>query len=343
MGVSRGSSADQRLDQALGDLAASLDTHRLTFLYFVTARRILDRSRLSNNAGNLETVTKAEMPGYSEMAEDEDIDTEGKFLHRHRNFLNRFADKALSRFGFRRGRRAEGEEGSLPYWVLDDETAHYLEDTSTCVLQSVKAVRQLDDHNACQALMERAASAIRDHRNTRWTSSTVTRWEYLAELDEVIADVKGLEALGVRLDAGHQRTVTDSTVDSDSSAQEGHTNKVESLVPFKEGEDSVFSPSTFDVSNQRVPGEESESAILSSRDSDVEDSSKIPSEHRTRVLTKREAAKFLGKPNPSSGVKWLNQCIKDGAIHCESFNRQSFVFDIREFPGSERAKLRPSR
>ncbi len=60
----------------------------------------------------------------------------------------------------------------------------------------------------------------------------------------------------------------------------------------------------------------------------------IPFQYRTRAITKRQAARYLGRSNEDSGVRWLNRCIDDGIIHCERFSRQSYVFDRRQFPGS---------
>ena len=69
-------------------------------------------------------------------------------------------------------------------------------------------------------------------------------------------------------------------------------------------------------------------------------SSAIPSEHRTKAITLRKAAALLGKPEPSSGTKWLKQCIEDGTISCEKISRQSYVFDLREFPANTHHQLR---
>ena len=65
----------------------------------------------------------------------------------------------------------------------------------------------------------------------------------------------------------------------------------------------------------------------------------IPTEHRSKPITKTRAAKLLGKPNADSGVEWLNNCIEDGTITCETLSRQSHVFDIRAFPDSVQGQL----
>jgi hypothetical protein len=69
----------------------------------------------------------------------------------------------------------------------------------------------------------------------------------------------------------------------------------------------------------------------------------IPAEFRSKPLSKKKAAQLLGKPNEDSGVKWLNACIKDGTIRCEDHTRQSFVFDLRQFPESVHDQMRPDK
>lgn len=69
---------------------------------------------------------------------------------------------------------------------------------------------------------------------------------------------------------------------------------------------------------------------------------KIPAEFRTKAITKKLAAKLMGRPNEDSGVKWLNQCIEDGSIICEKLSRQGFVFDIRDFPEHVHPQLSPT-
>jgi len=69
----------------------------------------------------------------------------------------------------------------------------------------------------------------------------------------------------------------------------------------------------------------------------------IEAAYRTRPLTKKKAAKLLGRDgDTSSAVKWISNCIKDGTITAEKLNRQNFIFDIREFPKDSHAKLKAS-
>lgn len=68
----------------------------------------------------------------------------------------------------------------------------------------------------------------------------------------------------------------------------------------------------------------------------------IPAEFRTKAMSKQQAAGYLDHPNPDSGVRWLNRCIDDGTIRCEQLSRQSFVFDIRQFPKTVHRLILPS-
>lgn len=70
---------------------------------------------------------------------------------------------------------------------------------------------------------------------------------------------------------------------------------------------------------------------------------KIPPEFRSKPIAKKVAAKLLGRGCEDSGVKWLNDCITDGTIACEGLSRQSFVFDIRQFPESVHPRLLPPK
>jgi hypothetical protein len=67
----------------------------------------------------------------------------------------------------------------------------------------------------------------------------------------------------------------------------------------------------------------------------------IPPAHRTRAMTKQRAARYLRGGNADSAVEWLNKCIIDGTITCETLSRQSHVFDVRQFPESVRDSILP--
>jgi hypothetical protein len=68
----------------------------------------------------------------------------------------------------------------------------------------------------------------------------------------------------------------------------------------------------------------------------------IAPEFRTRAMTKRKAAGYLRGGNSDSAVEWLNNCIGDGTISCETLSRQSHVFDWRQFPESVRKYILPN-
>ncbi len=68
----------------------------------------------------------------------------------------------------------------------------------------------------------------------------------------------------------------------------------------------------------------------------------IPVEHRSKPITKKKAAKLLGRSgNEGRAVEWLNNCINEGTISCMEMSRQSFCFDIRQFPKDKHQQLSP--
>ena len=70
----------------------------------------------------------------------------------------------------------------------------------------------------------------------------------------------------------------------------------------------------------------------------------IAPEHRTKPITKKKAARLLGREgDASAAVEWLSSCIRDGTIKAEKKTRQSYVFDIREFPEEQHDKLKASQ
>jgi len=68
----------------------------------------------------------------------------------------------------------------------------------------------------------------------------------------------------------------------------------------------------------------------------------IPIEHRSKPIAKNKAAKLLSRTgNEGRAVEWLNNCINEGTISCVKITRQTFYFDIREFPTDKHPQLRP--
>ena len=68
----------------------------------------------------------------------------------------------------------------------------------------------------------------------------------------------------------------------------------------------------------------------------------IPIEHRSKPIAKNKAAKLLGRSGDEGrAVEWLNKCINEGTISCVKMTRQTFCFDIRDFPTDKHPQLRP--
>lgn len=75
-----------------------------------------------------------------------------------------------------------------------------------------------------------------------------------------------------------------------------------------------------------------EGRLLALQDANKAGATGIAAEHQTKPISKKKAAKLLGKPDESSGVRWLNKCIEDGTIRCTQRSRTAYVFDRRDFP-----------
>ncbi len=72
------------------------------------------------------------------------------------------------------------------------------------------------------------------------------------------------------------------------------------------------------------------------------DTKEIPVEYRTKPMTKKRAARLLGKTGDEGrAVEWLNKCIEDGTISWQLASRQSGFYDTREFPPSKLREIQP--
>ena len=70
---------------------------------------------------------------------------------------------------------------------------------------------------------------------------------------------------------------------------------------------------------------------------------RILPEYRTKPITKIRAGRLMGREGDrSSATNWISNCIKDGLYQVEMHSRQSFVFDIRDFPEGSHDQLRVS-
>jgi hypothetical protein len=96
-----------------------------------------------------------------------------------------------------------------------------------------------------------------------------------------------------------------------------------------------------DFSNEHIHAELS-TELTSAANMLADSTGPIPAEFRTKAMTKQQAAAYFNRPNPDSGVRWLNRCIADELIRCEPLSRQSFIFDSRQFPASVQHLLFPT-
>jgi hypothetical protein len=70
----------------------------------------------------------------------------------------------------------------------------------------------------------------------------------------------------------------------------------------------------------------------------------IPSEHRTQPMTLKRGATLLGLTKhhgDRNAVEIFSGMITDGIITAEKFNRQTYVFDRRQFPTERTPRISP--
>jgi hypothetical protein len=183
----------ERLDRLL----QSVERHRLMFLYWATANRtnpLLSQSR----GGSHEHLHGDEIRGWKEMVDA--IDPAGDFLWTHREVLDRYASKALERFGPREGtlptsidesgRRLPVEGATLPYWTLGDGGDLYLEETSAAIQNACRAIAELGQSALLDALVRDANERARAPGHERWHTPLPVEWKYLSSLDVLIARIK---------------------------------------------------------------------------------------------------------------------------------------------------------
>lgn len=177
----------QSLSEAFDRLTFVLERHRLLFLHFVVAVR-RNPDSIGGPTGLYERVRPEELQGHQKYLDE--IDPRGEFLFKNRWFLERYADKAISRFGPGEGHKPSVEGATHPYWSLDDIGAGYLQESADVIHTCAIWLREFGGNSDCNKLSEDCLTVACDREKSRWYSSIVTRWEYLAELDEVIAVVK---------------------------------------------------------------------------------------------------------------------------------------------------------
>ena len=67
----------------------------------------------------------------------------------------------------------------------------------------------------------------------------------------------------------------------------------------------------------------------------------IPPERRTKPMSYRKAAKYLGKGDSQDAAEWVKSCVKDGTLRCEDLSRQAHIFDGDQFPAESHQYIRP--
>lgn len=82
-------------------------------------------------------------------------------------------------------------------------------------------------------------------------------------------------------------------------------------------------------------------AITARNETDTAIRQVIPPEHRTKPMSYRQAARYLGRPDSQDSAEWLKKCVDDGTVHCDPMSRQSHVFDRRQFPATIWPQIMP--
>ena len=67
-----------------------------------------------------------------------------------------------------------------------------------------------------------------------------------------------------------------------------------------------------------------------------------PADERTKPMSYRQAARYMGKGNSQDAAEWLSKCVRDGTIRCRHLSRQSHVYSIRDFPQTVRSQILPN-
>jgi len=190
----RSENAAQNERAAVLDLLRAVEKHRLMFLFFGRPERL-------NPASNLfwERLDERDFP--DDKIPTDDIESTGEFLFRHRSVLDRFAQKAVARFGSGAGRRPsvpdhkcsdiEIEGGSLPYWKIDEIACLHLEESADAVLDACNRLVSVDP-SKCE-LARQVRLVTHDEGQQHWYSDRGVRWDYLARMDYCVRTLKDAE------------------------------------------------------------------------------------------------------------------------------------------------------
>jgi len=199
----------QTLAEAFERLAFVLERHRLMFLHFAGAVR-RNPNALGGPTGIYERVRADDIRGHEQYFKD--VDSDGEFLFKNRWFLEHYVDEAISRFGSGEGHKPDVEGATHPYWSLDDIGAGYLQESADVIHTCAIWLREFDSRGECKELIEDCLAVAYDRGRSRWYSSIATRWQYVAELDDVIAAVK--RAAVIQHHSGHSPSESTAAADA---------------------------------------------------------------------------------------------------------------------------------
>lgn len=273
---------------AIERLLHIVERHRLMFLYFAGATRI-NPSQLGGRTGIRERVLHQDVRGYDAFMKA--VDSDGNFLFQHRDFLDRYADEAVSQFGPGEGCKPDGDKATYPYWSIDDFGGSYLEESADAVFEAVARLKEFDSSEDAEQLADQCLGVARDRNSPRWYSCVIIRWIYLYELDKAIAEIKRnfarCSAASVS-DPGKPTTEQSEPIDTDlfylsALIEEGVYNH----DPFLNGE-CPDDPDFLPVSSSRdyffaVKGKELADRLIALFDHDVKPKVETGGESITRV------------------------------------------------------------
>lgn len=184
------------VEQALERLQSTLERQRLTFLFCAWAQRRVP----VGDTYKWETLERDEYP--DKRIPTAAIDPSGGFLQKYSWALDRYAQAAVGQFGagvgarasvWRDGQYVDMEGASLPVWSLDEMDCSVMEQASNALLDACRALARLDSDKRFHRLLRRVRDVAYDEGQSRWYSSVLVKWNYLARLDEAISAIKVAE------------------------------------------------------------------------------------------------------------------------------------------------------
>jgi hypothetical protein len=69
--------------------------------------------------------------------------------------------------------------------------------------------------------------------------------------------------------------------------------------------------------------------------------SQIPPNKRTKPMSFKTAAYFMGKGDSRDAAEWLSAAVRDGSVPCEHLSRQTHVFSLDDFPENIHTQILP--